>query len=81
MKIIICIALLAILIPTMTFGGDKHNHEETEIAVGVESLSRELRDLLSQEMIALQNGMMSIIPAYNSGNWGEIATTAGQIKK
>ena len=80
MKIIIRIALLAILIPAMTYGGDKHNHEGTEIAVGVEALSRELRDLLSAEMIALQNGMMSIIPAYNSGNWGEIVTTAGQIK-
>ena len=50
----------------MTYGGDKHNHEGTEMAVGVEALSRELRDLLSQEMIALQSGMMSIIPAYNS---------------
>ena len=81
MKIIIRIALLAILIPTMSYGEDKHNHEGTEIAVGVEALSRDLRDLLSQEMIALQSGMMSIIPAYNSGNWSEIETTAGKIKR
>ncbi len=80
MKNIIRISLLIILIPTMSYGGDKHNHEGTKIAVGVEALSRGLRDLLSQEMIALQNGMMSIIPAYNSGNWEEIETTASKIK-
>ena len=44
MKIIIRLALLAILIPTMSYGGDERNHEGTEIAVGVEALSRELRD-------------------------------------
>ena len=31
-------------------------------------------------MQALQSGMMSIIPAYISGNWGEIETTAAKIK-
>ena len=80
MKIIICIALLAVLIPTMSYGEDKHNHEGNEIAVGVEALSPDLRDLLSQEMQALEKGMMSIIPAYNSGNWGDIETTGGKIK-
>ena len=81
MKIIIRIILLTILIPTMAFGENKHNNEETENAVGVEALSDELRELLSKEMMALQSGMMSIIPAYNSGNWDEIVTTAGQIKR
>ena len=81
MKIIIRIVLLAILIPTMAFGEDKHNHEGTENTEGVEALSDELRDLLSEEMIALESGMMSIIPAYNSGNWGEVETTAGKIKR
>ena len=80
MKIIIRIALLTILISTMSYGEDKHNHEGNEIAAGVEALSRDLRDLLSQEMQALEKGMMSIIPAYNSGNWGEIETTGGKIK-
>ena len=80
MKNIICMALLAILIPTMSYGGDKHNREGNENAVGVEALSRDLRDVLSREMQALQSGMMSIIPAYISGNWGEIETTAGKMK-
>ena len=80
MKFIIHIALLAILISTSSYGEDKHNHEAHEKAVGVEALSHDLRALLSQEMQALQNGMMSIIPAYVSGNWAKIETTAGKIK-
>ena len=80
MKIIVRMALLAILIPIMSYGGDKQNHEGNENAVGVEALSHDLRDLLSREMQALESGMMSIIPAYISGNWGEIEATAGKIK-
>lgn len=84
MKNLIYISLFAILIPTMSYGEDKHKHEEhteeRQVSSGVEALSHELRDLLSQEMKALQDGMMSIIPAYISGNWGEIETTAGKIK-
>ena len=43
-------------------------------------MSSELRDLISQEMLALEKGMMSIIPAYNSGKWADIETTGGKIK-
>jgi hypothetical protein len=83
MKCFIRITLLTILLPTMSFGGDKLKHEEAEgheNASGVEMLSHDLRNLLSKEMQALQNGMMSIIPAYVSGNWGEIQATAETMK-
>jgi hypothetical protein len=80
MKIIMRIALLAILMPTMSYGEDQHNRKSNINAVGVQALSAELRGLLSQEMQALQSGMMSIIPAYISGNWGEIETTAEKMK-
>ncbi|MCK5680972.1 hypothetical protein KAI46_09210 [bacterium] len=80
MKFIIRITLLAILVSTTCYGGDKHNHKANEKAVGVEALSHDLRDLLSQEMRALQNGMMSIIPAYIAGDWTKIETTAEKIK-
>lgn len=79
MKIIIHIVLLALLIPTISYGEDAHHHQAQPV-VGIEALSSDLRDLLNQEMQALQNGMQSIIPAYVSGNWEEIATTAGKIK-
>jgi hypothetical protein len=80
MKIFISIALLAILLPAMSYAEDVHKHKEHVKASGVEALSPDLRNLLSEEMKALQDGMMSIIPAYVSGNWGEIETTAEKIK-
>ncbi len=83
MKLSARITLLAILVPTFSFGTEtpKHeDHEDHEAKTGVEILSPDLRDLLSREMEALQNGMMSIIPAYVSGNWAEIESTANKIK-
>jgi hypothetical protein len=98
MKLITRIALLAMLLPTVSYGWDKIKHEEHGkhenneghekhqghkkhgMDSGVEMLSPELRSLLSKEMKAIQDGMMSIIPAYISGNWGEIETTAGKMK-
>lgn len=81
MRIIFCIAILALLIPTIGYGEDKQHQDTFEATVGVEALSPELRELLAKEMIAIQNGMVSIIPAYSSGNWGEIAITAGKIER
>ena len=84
MKNIICISLLAVLLPSLSYAEDQHKHQEpvkTQAAsTGVQALSADLRSLLSQEMQAIQYGMMSIIPAYASGNWSEIETTAGKIK-
>lgn len=80
MKPLIYIALLIFLAPTLSYAEDKAQHKEHGEASGVEALSPELRDLLSQEMQALQDGMMSIIPAYISGNWREIESTAGKMK-
>lgn len=47
---------------------------------GVESLSPELRSLLSKEMGAIQEGMKGIIPAYAAGDLSEVAEIAGKIK-
>ena len=80
MKFFIRIVLLVTVFPTMSYGGEKLKHQEPVNVSGVEALSHDLRNLLSQEMQALQSGMMSIIPAYISGNWNEIETTARKIK-
>ena len=80
MKLFIRIVLLVAVLPVMSYAEEKFKHQEPENASGVEALSHDLRNLLSQEMQALQSGMMSIIPAYISGNWNEIETTAGKIK-
>ena len=54
--------------------------EEAKNVSPIEALSPELRGLLSKEMLAVQEGMMAIIPAYSAGNNLEIAYIAGQIQ-
>ncbi len=73
MKKIIYTLLLSLFLPVTGVGAEGK-------ASAVETLSPELRTLLSQEMQALQSGMISLIPAIISGNWNEVATTAGKIK-
>ncbi len=80
MKLSIYITLLIVLLPMAVHGEEKIKHMEPAGVSGVEALSHELRNLLSQEMQALQDGMMSIIPAYVSGDWSEIETIARKMK-
>ena len=55
-------------------------HDARKDVSGVQSLSPELRGLLSKEMLALQDGMKSIIPLYVAGQWDEIAHIASKMK-
>lgn len=80
MKHLYQIILLAILIPNISFAENEQSHKQHLNTSGIEALSPALRDLLSQEMLAIQNGMQSIIPAYVSGNWKAIESTAEKIK-
>lgn len=58
----------------------EHDGHKMESKKGVESLSHDLRGLLSQEMIALEKGVSSLVPQIAAGNWHEIETTAKKIK-
>lgn len=80
MKRFLAFACLTLLLPTAGYAENKPKANEHLPSSGVEALSQELRSLLSQEMQAVQNGMLSIIPAYVSGNWREIESTARNIK-
>jgi hypothetical protein len=81
MKLIINAVFLALLFSTTLSAEERPDHAAHKQVAGVETLSPGLRNLLSQEMQALQKGMMSIIPAYISGNWDEIAVTAGKMQR
>ena len=72
--------LFKTLIVAVTFAGATLSCADDHVETGVESLSPELRDLLSKEMVAIQNGMMSIVAAYASGNSEETASIAEEIK-
>ncbi len=70
--------LLLILLPVVGQAKESSGHQEAQ---GIESLSTDVRQLLSEEMKALQSGMMSIIPAAVSGNWSEVEVTARKMKE
>ena len=65
--------LLVILIATFSLNCYSENE--------VESLSPELRALLKQEMLAIQEGMKNIVPAFASGNLSEVSEIAGAINR
>jgi len=69
-----------ILAVVIAFAGSVLGYADDHVEKGVESLSPEVRALLGEEMLAIQNGMMSVIPAYASGNYAEIALIAEQVK-
>jgi len=80
MKLLANILFYSLLVwPSYTFSEENHNHDH-QPTTGIESLSPELRELLKQEMLALQDGMKSIIPAYASGSWAEIQHIAHKMK-
>ena len=54
--------------------------EQQQEAAGVEALSAPLREALSAEMIALQGGLMAVIPAVVAGHWDEVARIGGQMR-
>jgi len=80
MKCYIAIALLLLVIPLTSYSANSHEPAGKKSTHGVEGLSEGLRALLSKEMIALEKGMKSIIPAYISGNWDEIEVIADKME-
>ncbi len=79
-KIISLCSLILVAAVPASYAEDKHHHDSAIDRAGVESLSPELRNLLKKEMQAIQKGMMSIVPAYASGNWQEIKNIASKIE-
>ena len=69
--------IIAMLLVTLTGAVSSDAYSESE----VESLSPELRILLQQEMLAIQQGMQTIVPAFASGNLAEVSDVAGKISR
>jgi len=56
----------------------KHGHEEKS---SVESLSKEVRGLLAQEMQFIDKAMKDMFSAYISGDWETIATLSRKVEE
>jgi hypothetical protein len=71
-------AMLAGCLPAQA-GEPSHDHHAAAPA-GVEALSAPLREALSAEMVALQGGLMAVIPAVVAGHWDEVARIGAQMR-
>lgn len=80
-KLIGLVSLMFAMPVFITHAENEHHHEPAVKVTGVESLSPELRNLLLNEMREIQKGMMSIIPAYASGDWSEIEDISLKMKR
>jgi len=72
------VLMCGLLISPTGFSEEDEHHGSHR--TGVENLSPELRTLLRQEMQALQSGMVSVIPAFISGNLDEVEHIAHSMK-
>lgn len=72
--------LFIALISTVSLNCYSESGIKSESKGGVEALSPELRALLKQEMLAIQQGMQKMVPAFISGDLEQVSTVAGNIK-
>lgn len=69
----VLVSVLLLLLMSFITHADSHNN-------GVSSLSPELQQLFSKEMVQLQQGMQDIMVAYVSGQWDVIAPIAKKME-
>lgn len=72
--------LLTITLFSLPCFASEHDGHKIESKKGVEALSQDLRSLLSQEMVALEKGVSSLVPKIAAGDWHAIEETAKKIK-
>jgi cytochrome c556 len=71
------VSLTVLLISSTLLAQNKEHHNES---MGVKTLSSELRVLLSQEMVALEKAMKTILSSMIAGDYTSIEETAVKIK-
>ena len=76
---ILILTLLMLSIMPLAFAAEHNHHQEPTAEHGIQ-VSPDLKELLNQEMAAIQSGMMALIPAMAAGEWEEVATIGKNIK-
>ncbi len=72
-------ATILLCIPQLALTAEMAHHAKGTAEPGIQ-LSAELKTLLNQEMAAIQQGMMALIPAISAGKWEDVAAIGKQIK-
>ena len=72
-----------LILPFLLFSQAIHasdaNHSAGNQADDKIHLSADLRDLLGQEMVAIERGMKDLFPAISAGEWGDVNSIALKI--
>lgn len=76
--------LYFIIAASVAFAGlgnsDERHHQKVQTSSAPElHLSEDLKQVLIQEMVALQNSMQALIPVIVTGNWHEVAEIGRKI--
>lgn len=71
--------LFMISITAFAFAAEHGHHQQSTTEDGIQ-ISPDLKKLLNQEMAAIQDGMMALIPAMSAGDWEEVAVIGKNIK-
>lgn len=74
---IIAVSMLLIF-PLATLAGNEEHAAESPTGNKI-LLSADLRNLLGEEMVAIENGMKNLVPAMSSGEWEEVVSIAQNI--
>ena len=79
-KRVMFLLILGLVIPLTGCAKDKHVHEAASGLPEQIVLTPELKTLLIQEMIAVQKGMMELIPAMATADWHVVAEVGDKLR-
>ena len=77
-RVIMIVASMLLFFPLAILAGDGEHAAERPAGNKI-LLSADLRNLLGEEMVAIENGMKNLVPAISSGKWEEVASIAQKI--
>ena len=77
-RVTIMVVSMLLFFPLFTLAGDEEHAAERPAGNEIH-LSADLRNLLGEEMLAIENGMKNLVPAISSGEWEKVASIAQNI--
>ncbi len=78
-KIVLALTVIMLSATTFSFATEQNHHEKASPGHDIQ-VSPDLKNLLNQEMTAIQKGMMELIPAIAAGNWEVVEKIGKKIK-
>lgn len=79
-KIMVTLSVfVSLLVPSLVLAQQDHGHDASHSGETVQ-LSEEVRQILIEEMTAIQNGVQALVPAIATGNWHEVTEIGRKIK-